>query len=695
MIKREVCLQLPSSANYSLTPAALAEFGASVGNALGKGAYGTVYRHESKLHGEVAIKSMFGNINGNTELSGDAVREISALVALTPHPDVIRLLGFEVPRFDQLNAAGDADPVSLVLEMGLMTLSDAIKFLSGATAKTVWANMQLDTRDIMYQILRGVNYMHSQDIWHRDIKPNNILVTSIAPKIKVKIADFGLSSAGPFCNVVPTELMYTLWYRAPEILIQETTSLFPKHSRAIYNEHAETWALGIVFWDLLAVGNKSAQILMRDLTPEGQLQRFMDARGWPENVNDTPFELDPMLLKKSLTYLLPSFQTITAHNGYKMRTLIQLPPTSPEWALLSRMLMLNPKQRITTLEALSSPYFDSVRTPDQAKLAGTRQSKLEKLYLMQRVSLDTGCLRQIPGKIAGYTSVCTTMLNFMLKHRVLDYGDQGTYSLAVFLLELVLSKLTMKSSHQLLLAGLCCCTLASKYNSKHPLGVSMVKSELSNSLKAVAENPLLADLEASIFRTLSGQLHLPTPYRFLVEFTKCPVKGSPMGDVFAWAVGILFAAQQSQAAFIGQPSDLAKLALNIAHHYYRYRIPVDNTSTEASLTSAALIEGAKYVYTCVVNNKKGFQSIKSVIQSLLADPYTKISFEHFLLVLQGQAQYSPSPKKTSLGVGISDDDSDLLEDDDEETEQEKPQVSRKRRAIDEPLPLPEGFEASI
>ncbi|KAJ1556711.1 Mitogen-activated protein kinase, partial [Cladochytrium tenue] len=74
----------------------------------------------------------------------------------------------------------------------------------------------------LYQILRGLKWMHSADIVHRDLKPGNLLVNS---DCELKICDFGLargvgSATGPFVN---TEYVATRYYRAPEVVLS------PKH----------------------------------------------------------------------------------------------------------------------------------------------------------------------------------------------------------------------------------------------------------------------------------------------------------------------------------------------------------------------------------------------------------------------------------------------------------------------------------
>ena len=69
----------------------------------------------------------------------------------------------------------------------------------------------------MYQICVGMAYCHSQRIFHRDLKPNNILINK--EKEEIRIADFGLARAYSLPLKPYTHEVVTLWYRAPEILL--------------------------------------------------------------------------------------------------------------------------------------------------------------------------------------------------------------------------------------------------------------------------------------------------------------------------------------------------------------------------------------------------------------------------------------------------------------------------------------------
>jgi len=93
-----------------------------------------------------------------------------------------------------------------------------------------------EIRGIMYQLCIGIQYIHSNGFFHRDMKPDNILCNS---DLIVKISDFGLlkeiKSMPPY-----TEYVSTRWYRAPECVLR---------SRG-YNSPVDVFALGCIMAEL-------------------------------------------------------------------------------------------------------------------------------------------------------------------------------------------------------------------------------------------------------------------------------------------------------------------------------------------------------------------------------------------------------------------------------------------------------------
>ena len=89
----------------------------------------------------------------------------------------------------------------------------------------------------IYQILRGLKYIHSANVIHRDLKPSNILVNS---NCHLKICDFGLARGYQEADYL-TEYVVTRWYRAPEIMC----------SSDAYDYKIDVWATGCILAELL------------------------------------------------------------------------------------------------------------------------------------------------------------------------------------------------------------------------------------------------------------------------------------------------------------------------------------------------------------------------------------------------------------------------------------------------------------
>ena len=75
---------------------------------------------------------------------------------------------------------------------------------------------------MMFQMLRGVDFLHSHRIIHRDLKPQNLLITRDG---RIKITDFGLARIYDFYSLL-TSVVVTLWYRSPEVLLGIKKEIF-------------------------------------------------------------------------------------------------------------------------------------------------------------------------------------------------------------------------------------------------------------------------------------------------------------------------------------------------------------------------------------------------------------------------------------------------------------------------------------
>jgi len=193
---------------------------------LGEGTYGLVTR---ALHRVTAIDVAIKKIKPEADevgLSPTTIREISLLSELQ-HPYVVQLI----------NSVFSKGNVYLVFEY---CDYDLRKYLDVYHEQSGNHGLPLVTvQRFQYQMCKAIEFCHLNRIYHRDMKPQNILVTGDGDRIK--IADFGLARQHGIPLSPLTREVVTLWYRSPEILLGAT----------IYDQGVDTWSLGCIFAEML------------------------------------------------------------------------------------------------------------------------------------------------------------------------------------------------------------------------------------------------------------------------------------------------------------------------------------------------------------------------------------------------------------------------------------------------------------
>jgi serine/threonine protein kinase len=120
----------------------------------------------------------------------------------------------------------------------------------------------------LYQILRGLKFIHSASVLHRDLKPSNLLLNA---NCDLKICDFGLARTTSETDFM-TEYVVTRWYRAPELLLNSSE----------YTAAIDVWSVGCIFMELM---DKKPLFPGRDHVH--QLRLLMEVRPY----NRTSFKL--------------------------------------------------------------------------------------------------------------------------------------------------------------------------------------------------------------------------------------------------------------------------------------------------------------------------------------------------------------------------------------------------------------------
>lgn len=194
-------------------------------NHIEEGSYGFVSRAKEEVTGDiVAIKKLKLDAARDGGFPVTALREIQCLRAAR-HRHVVDLREVVVGG----PGTGDVYLVMEFLEHDLKTLQEDMDepFLPS------------EVKTLLLQLASAVEFLHDHWILHRDLKTSNILMNNQG---EIKLADFGMARfcGGPApANL--TQLVVTLWYRSPELLLGTTT----------YDSAVDMWSIGCVFGELL------------------------------------------------------------------------------------------------------------------------------------------------------------------------------------------------------------------------------------------------------------------------------------------------------------------------------------------------------------------------------------------------------------------------------------------------------------
>ena len=177
---------------------------------LGSGAYGVVVAaldtsNPNEEENIVAIKKIEKAFEHKV-FSQRTLRELK-IMRLLKHENVLGCKSILMPR-----SIDDFNELYVVTDLMETDLTSIIKSNQTLTDEHV--------QFFIYQILRGLKYVHSSGILHRDLKPRNLLVNA---NCDLKICDFGLARSNINTlmtqNAQLTDYVVTRWYRAPEVIL--------------------------------------------------------------------------------------------------------------------------------------------------------------------------------------------------------------------------------------------------------------------------------------------------------------------------------------------------------------------------------------------------------------------------------------------------------------------------------------------
>ncbi|KAL1493995.1 hypothetical protein ABEB36_009671 [Hypothenemus hampei] len=279
---------------------------------VGEGSYGLVMKCRHKETDQIVAVKKFLETEEDPTIRKLALREIRMLKRLK-HENLVTMI--EVFRHRKR--------FYIVFEFMEGTVLDELEKMPGGLGEE-------RSRERIYQVCRAISYCHNNHIIHRDVKPENVLVSSLGV---VKLCDFGFARIVSINGEACTEYVATRWYRAPELLVGEP----------IYGAPVDIWAIGCLF----------AEMITGDpvFPGKGHLKKFPDCGilylGKPcirhQQLMTKNSQLKPMIKT-------PSHDTMGFYKVF------------PTWPLTSIDFLncctkMDPQDRLTADELLKHTYF--------------------------------------------------------------------------------------------------------------------------------------------------------------------------------------------------------------------------------------------------------------------------------------------------------------------------------------------------
>ncbi|XP_010553884.1 PREDICTED: mitogen-activated protein kinase 17-like [Tarenaya hassleriana] len=289
---------------------------------VGKGSYGVVASAVCPHTGEkVAIKKMT-NVFEHVSDAIRILREIK-LLRLLRHPDIVEIKHIMLPPCRK-----EFKDIYVVFELMESDLHHVLKVNDDLTPQ--------HHQFFLYQLLRGLKFMHSAHVFHRDLKPKNILANA---DCKLKICDLGLARVS-FTDspsaVFWTDYVATRWYRAPELC----GSFYSNYTPAI-----DMWSVGCIFAEML-----TGTPLFPGKNVVHQLELVTDLLGTP-----SPETITRIRNEKARKYLSNMRRKEPVPFSQKF---LNVDPVALR--LLQRLIAFDPKDRPSAEEALADPYFEGL-----------------------------------------------------------------------------------------------------------------------------------------------------------------------------------------------------------------------------------------------------------------------------------------------------------------------------------------------
>lgn len=290
---------------------------------IGSGAQGLVFSAFDRVtNTKVAIKKLTRPFSNVTHAKR-AYREFE-IMNLVNHRNIIKLLNAYTPQ----TSLDEFNDLYLVMEFMDANLCQVIQ-------------MELDHERLsflLYQMLCGINHLHKAGIIHRDLKPSNIVVNY---QCQLKILDFGLArNTGEIMTMTP--YVVTRYYRAPEVILG-----------CGYKENVDVWSVGCIFAELIR-----GKVLFPGTDHIDQWTKIVEVLGTPCSTFTSRLIPSVRNYVENRQRVEPrDWSVIFPDSIFPDEIDSRLNATNAR-DLLSKMLIIDPNNRITVEQALQHPYVN-------------------------------------------------------------------------------------------------------------------------------------------------------------------------------------------------------------------------------------------------------------------------------------------------------------------------------------------------
>ncbi|CDW72938.1 protein kinase domain containing protein [Stylonychia lemnae] len=335
---------------------------------IGEGAYGIVYKAQHKETGElgkqidfniakiVAIKKF--KESDEDEIAKKTIMREVKMLRMLKYPNIV-LLKEAFKRYYKytLNQAIRKGRLYLVFEYIERNLLEVLEEnSSGIDPKRL--------RHFVYQMIKGVTFCHRNNVVHRDVKPENLLISS---DNTLKLCDFGFSRQLPSNFRGPrleggkmTDYVATRWYRSPELLLGYSD----------YGPEVDMWAIGCIMGEL-----SDGQPMFPGESEIDQLYLIQKVVGPLTLEQQECFNKNPRFIGLKFPEILKPETLEKKYTGKLSNNAL---------SLMIGLLKMDPADRLTGEQALKHKYFDDIREPEtEAEISGLIAPVQRPIYSSQ------------------------------------------------------------------------------------------------------------------------------------------------------------------------------------------------------------------------------------------------------------------------------------------------------------------------